>query len=44
MIIFPDAEKAFEKIQYLFMIKKKKKKTLNRRYRGTIFQDSKGYL
>ena len=28
MIIFPDAEKASEKIQYLFMIKKKK--TLNR--------------
>ena len=28
MIIFPDAEKAFEKIQYLFMIKKKKKKKL----------------
>ena len=25
MIIFPDAEKAFEKIQNLFMIKKKKK-------------------
>ena len=27
MIIFPDAEKAFEKIQYLFMIKKKKNLT-----------------
>ena len=28
MIIFPDVEKAFDKIQYLFMIKKKKKTLL----------------
>ena len=39
MIIFPDVEKAFDKIQYLFMIKKKKKNTLNRLgIKGTYFK------
>ena len=44
MIISPYAEKAFDKIQYPFMIKKKKKDSQQTWYRGNIFQDSKGYL
>ena len=43
MIISIDAEKAFDKIQHPFMIKKKKKTPPENGYRGNIPQHNKGH-
>jgi len=44
MIISIDAEKSFDKIQYPFMIKKKKKNSYQSEDRGHIPQHNKSYL
>lgn len=41
MIILIDIEKAFDKLQYPFI---KRKKTAQGRYRGNVSQQSKGHL
>lgn len=42
MIISIDAVEAFDKIQHLFMIKKKKTQQIG--YRRNVLQDNKGYI
>ena len=44
MIISIDAEKAFDKIQYPFMIKKKKQKADIERHRRNIPQHNKSHV
>ena len=44
MIFSIDAEKAFDKIHYPFMIKKKKKKTPESRNRRNMPQHNKSYI
>ena len=44
MTISIDAEKAFDKIQHLFMIKKKKRKNPESRNRKNIPQHNKSYI
>ena len=44
MMISRDAEKAFDKIQHLFMIKKKKKNSPESRHRRTDPQPNKVHL